>query len=89
MAVTDSGGGSRKRGGEQPQVGIGGLRAGVGQAVFDGAQDQLLVAGDRLASVTNAGRRHRWAQASQPVSRRLAAVRSRAWKTARSCSLSR
>ena len=39
-----------------------------------------------LASLANAGRRHRWAQASQPVSRRLAAARSRAWKTARSCS---
>ncbi|PZS35499.1 MAG: hypothetical protein DLM61_01795 [Pseudonocardiales bacterium] len=30
-----------------------------------------------LASLTNAGRRHRWAQASQPISSGLAAARSR------------
>lgn len=39
-----------------------------------------------LASLTNAGSRHRVAQASQPISRGLAAARSRVWKTARSCS---
>ena len=42
-----------------------------------------------LASLTNAGRRQRCAHASQPTSRRLAEARSRAWKTARSCSFRR
>jgi len=48
--------------GEQPQGGVGGLGAGVGQPMFAGGQDQanrlrLIVA----ASLTNGSRRHRCA----------------------------
>ena len=32
-------------------MGVGGLGAGIGQAVFDGIEDQMLVLGDRLWSV--------------------------------------
>ncbi len=37
--------------GEQPQVGVGGLGAGIGLAVFDGIEDQMLVLGDRLGEL--------------------------------------
>ena len=69
-------------------MGVGGLGAGARQVLVHGARGStagnfLIV----LVSLANAGRRHCWAQASQPISRRLAAARSRVWKIARSCSL--
>jgi hypothetical protein len=41
--------------GEQSQVGVGGFGSGVGEAVFDGVEDQCAVAGDGFGEVDEGG----------------------------------